>query len=199
MRKLTLMMDTTLDAKVARPDGNLDWFRNDAGIEDTRLSLLRSVDAMVFGRVAYELLAGFWPTASPEKHADMFTSAERAEEFIRLLNTIPKLVVSHGSPPLPWGPAQLIAGDDAVGVLRDLKAEEGRDLVLFAGAGLATTAIDANLVDDYRLMVHPIVLGKGLALFDQVQTERTLKLVDVTTFDCDVVELRYQPELAEPT
>lgn len=196
MRKLTLMMATTLDAKVAGPDGNLEWFRNDAGIEDTRLSLLHSVDAMIFGRVAYELLAGFWPTATPAAHADGFTSPERAEEFIHLLNTIPKIVVSHGRPPLPWGPAQSISGDDVVGAVRGLKAKEGRDLVLFAGAELATTAIDADLVDEYRLMVHPTVLGKGLPLFDQVRSERALELVDATTFGCGVVELRYRPELA---
>lgn len=194
MRKLTLMMNTTLDAKVAGTDGGLDWFLTDAGMEDAHLDVLRSVDAMIFGRVAYELLAEFWPTAGAASADDApggFTSPERADEFAHLLNTILKIVVSHTPPDLPWGPARSLSGDDVAGALRTLKAEDGRDLVLFAGAGLATTAMDADLVDEYRLMVHPTVLGKGLPLFDQVRTERNLDLMDVTTFDCGVVELCY--------
>lgn len=198
MRKLTLMINTTLDAKVASADGGLEWFRNEDGIELVRQDILHQVDAMIFGRVSYEQLAEFWPTAgaaSMDEAPGSFTTAERAEEFARLLNTIPKIVVSHTprSPEdLPWGPARSLHGDVA-GALRDLKAEEGRDLVAFAGAGLATTLVDADLVDEYRLLVHPIVLGKGLALFDHIHAERTLELLDVTRFDCGVVELRYRP------
>jgi dihydrofolate reductase len=64
VRKLTLMISTTLDARVAGPGRNLEWFRNDAGIEEARLAMLHSVDAMIFGRVTYEELAGFWPNAT---------------------------------------------------------------------------------------------------------------------------------------
>ena len=197
MRKLTLMMSTTLDAKVAGSAGSLDWFLVDEGIEEARLDVLRSIDAMIFGRVSYELLADFWPTAGAAAVDDGpggFTSPQRADEFAHLLNTIPKIVVSHAPPELRWGPARSMSGDDVVGAVRALKAEEGRDLVLFAGAELATTAIDADLVDEYRLMVHPIVLGKGLPLFDRIQAERTLELLDSTRFASGVVELRYRPQ-----
>lgn len=195
MRKLTLMINTTLDAKVASADGGLEWFRNEDDIELLRRDILHQVDAMIFGRVSYEQLAEFWPTAGAATMEDSpgsFTTAERAEEFARLLNTIPKLVVSHTPQDLPWGPARSIHGD-VVGALGALKAEEGRDLVAFAGAGLATTLIDADLVDEYRLLVHPIVLGKGLALFDRIGAERTLEPLDVIRYGSGVVELRYRP------
>lgn len=201
MRTLTLMMNTSIDAKVARPDGDLDWFLTDERHEDVLLALMRQVDAMLFGRVSYELLARYWPTAgaaTADEAPGGFTTAERANEFARLMNTIPKIVVSHTPHELPWGPAECIHGD-VVGALRKRKAEDGGDLVLFAGAGLATTLIDADLVDEYRLMVHPIVLGKGLPLFDRIGGERTLELLDAITFPSGVVQMRYKPAPAPAT
>jgi dihydrofolate reductase len=195
MRKITLMMNTTLDAKVARLDGDLEWFLTDARHEDELLAMLRQVDGMIFGRVSYDLLAGYWPTAGATTKDDApggFTSAERANEFAHLLNTIPKIVISHTPHDLPWGPARCIHGDVVEGV-RELKAEQGRDLVLFAGADLATTFIGAGLVDEYRLAVHPLVLGKGLPLFDRIPSEQPLELVDAITFASGVVQLRYRP------
>jgi dihydrofolate reductase len=195
MSKITLMMNTTIDAKVARPDGDLEWFLTDERHEDVLLALMRQVDAMLFGRVSYELLAQYWPTAgaaTADEAPGGFTSAERANEFARLMNTIPKIVVSHRPHELPWGPATSIHGD-VVGALRKMKDKDGGHLVLFAGADLATTLIDADLVDEYRLMVHPIVLGKGLPLFDRIGAERTLELLDVVAFPSGVVQLRYKP------
>jgi dihydrofolate reductase len=193
MRKIVLSMMLSLDGKTARPDGNLDWFLTDREFEDEMLSLLRSVDGMLFGRRSYELLADYWPTAdqpgAPEAPGG-FTSKERGRELARLMNTLPKLVVSTTLKQLPWGPARLIASDLA-GEIRRLKAESGKDLVLFAGAGLARTFMQLDLLDEWRLMLHPIALGAGLELFAPPLPERALRLLEARAFSSGVVLLRY--------
>lgn len=186
-------MMVSVDGKTARPDGSLDWFLTDRDFEDEMLSLFGNVDGMLFGRKSYQLLADYWPSADQPGAADApggFTSKERAREFTRLMNTIPKLVVSRTLEELPWGPARLLASDLA-GEVRRLKAESGKDLVLFAGAGLARTFVELDLLDEWRLMVHPIALGAGLDLFAPPLPERTLRLLETRTFSSGVVLLRY--------
>jgi dihydrofolate reductase len=195
VRTFTLMINTTLDAQVAGPGGDLEWFRSDEEVEAAHLDVLRSADAMVFGRVAYDELAAYWPTAGASTADDApggFSSDERADEFARLVNAVPKVVLTREPDrALPWGPARAIGGGDAAAALRGFKAEEGGDVVLFAGAQMAVTAIDAEVLDELRLFVHPIVLGKGVPLFGNLRQARTFELVSATTFPSKVVELRY--------
>lgn len=193
MRKVILSMMVSLDGKTARSDGNLDWFSTDRDFEDEMLSLLGSVDGMLFGRKSYQLLADYWPNADQPGAPDApggFTTKERAREFTRLMNTNLKLVVSTTLKQLPWGPARLISSDVA-GEVRRMKAAPGRDLVLFAGAGLARTFVELDLLDEWRLMVHPVALGAGLDLFAPPLPERTLRLLEARAFSSGVVLLRY--------
>jgi len=203
MRKLILSMMLSADGHTARPDGDLGWFLTDADFEDEMLGLLGSVDAMLFGRKSYQLLAEYWPSAaapgSPEAPGG-FTSRERAIEFARLMNTIPKLVISSERGALDWGPAQRI-GDDLAAEVRRLKNEPGRALVAFAGATAAQSLIRLDLVDEYRLMLHPILLGQGLPLFgarppEGSLPEQPLKLLGSRTFSSGVVLVRYARDRA---
>lgn len=198
MRKVILSMMLSLDGMTARPDGDLGWFLSDARFEDVMLSLLRSVDAMMFGRVSYQLLADFWPTAGTPTSPDApggFTSRERAAEFARLMNSIPKVVFSRTLSEAAWGPARLVRDNVGEEVAR-MKAGPGKDLVLFAGAGLAKTFMNLDLVDEYRLMVHPIVLARGIGLFDGLTSERRLKLLGVQAFPSGIVLLRHERDRA---
>jgi dihydrofolate reductase len=198
MRRMILSMMVSLDGLTARPDGDLGWFLSDARFEDEMLSLLRGVDAMMFGRVSYQLLADYWPKAGKPGSPDApggFTSEARANEFARLMNSIPKVVFSRTLPEATWGPATLVRENIAEEVAR-MKARPGKDLVLFAGAGLASTFMNLDLVDEFRLMVHPVVLGRGIALFDKVEAELPLKLLKADTFPSGVVLLRYERDRA---
>jgi dihydrofolate reductase len=194
MRKLNLSIMTSLDGHTARPNRDLEWFLTDPEFERDMLALLRSVDGMIFGRIAYEELAQFWPSAGTEEpgHAPGgFTSDANRIEFARLMNSIPKLVVSRTLKDLSWGPGRLIRGDLAAEVAK-LKAEPGRDLVLFAGAGIASSFIELDLFDEYRLYLHPLVLGRGLPLFHGVRSERPLELVQSKPYPCGVVCVEYR-------
>jgi dihydrofolate reductase len=191
-------MMLSADGHTARPDGDLGWFLSDADFEDEMLALLGSVDAMLFGRRSYLELAAFWPSAGDAGTADApggFTTRERAVEFARLMNTIPKLVLSTTLERLDWGPARRIGGDLAAEVRR-LKAEPGRDLVLFAGAVAAQSCMRLDLVDEYRLMLHPILLGNGLPLFGGASPEQPLRLLETKAFSSGVVLLRYARDRA---
>lgn len=193
MRKLILSMMVSLDNRVAGPDGDLEWFRTDGDFEVEMLELLRSVDGMLFGRVSYELLAAYWPTAgtTAEEAPGGFTSKERQIAFAERMNTLPKIVYSRTLSDSAWGPATVVRDVRAEDVMA-MKREPGKDLVLFAGATLVSAFVDLDVIDEYRLMVHPIVLGRGLPLFEGIAKERPLDPVRTKTFSSGVVLLQYE-------
>jgi dihydrofolate reductase len=183
MRQLILSMLISLDGFIAHPDGDLSWFRTGPAFDDEVLALLRSVDAMIFGRVAYQALATYWPSA-----AAIATSPQQ-REIADLMNAAPKVVASTTLHDPPWGPARVI-GSDLVGEITALKREPGKDLVAFAGARLARALIEPGLVDRYRFYVHPLVLGRGIRLLDGL-TERTLTLTSVRALPTGVAVVEY--------
>jgi dihydrofolate reductase len=193
MRRVILSIAISLDGYIARPDGNLDWFLSGDDFEVEMLALLRSVDAMLFGRVAYELLASYWPSAGTLAAGDApggFTSKEREREFARLMNEIPKVVFSKTLEKASWGPVTLVRENIAEEIAR-MKQQPGKDLVLFAGAGIASTFMNLDLLDEYRLVVHPIVLGQGIPLVKDVRQERNLKLMVAKPLTSGLVILQY--------
>jgi dihydrofolate reductase len=193
MRKLILSMMTSLDGCIATADGGLDWFLTDGEFELELMQLLRGVDGMIFGRVAYELLAQFWPTAgsSSDEAPGGFTSKERAIEFAQLMNSIPKIVYSRSLQQPHWGPVTIVREIDAAEIARQ-KRQPGKDLVLFAGGELASSFVKLDLFDEYRLMIHPIVVGNGMLLFRGLQQQLLgLKLQRARTFPSGVTLLHY--------
>jgi dihydrofolate reductase len=193
MRKLILSLMVSLDGAIARADGNLDWFLSDADFEEEMLGLLRNVDGMLFGRLSYELLAQYWPTAgsSAQQAPGGFSSTERELEFARLMNSIPKTVYSRTLQQADWGPVNIAKAVNAEEIAH-LKRSSGKDLVLFAGAQLASAFVKLDLIDEYRLMIHPIVLGNGIALFQGLTQERKLELRRTRIFPCGVALLQYE-------
>lgn len=194
MRNLILSMMVSLDGAIARADGNLDWFLSDAEFEDEMLALLDRVDGMLFGRISYELLSEYWPNAGMgnggESSPGGFSSPERERAFAERMNRIPKLVVSTTLDSADWGPSQIL-GEDLGRELRVLKGLPGKDLVLFAGARLASSCLELDLVDETRLVVHPILLGDGIRLTENLADERGFRLVRTRTFPCGVVLLEH--------
>lgn len=194
MSKLILSMMTSLDGHIARSDGNMDWFLTDAQLEEEMLTVLQSVRSMIFGRLSYELLAQYWPTAgtaAAQEAPGGFTSKQREVQFAQLMNAIPKVVCSRTLRDPPWGPVTVVRELNPEVVARQ-KREVDKDIVLFAGAQLARSFAELDLFDEYRLMVHPIVLGRGIRLFDALAQERTLRLQRQMTFPSGIVLLQYQ-------
>lgn len=193
MPKLILSMMVSLDNRIAGPDGNLDWFRTDAEFEQELLDLLRNVDGMIFGRVAYQLLSEYWPTAgtTSDQAPGGFTSKQVEIEFAGLMNSVPKIVYSRTLREASWGPVTIANRLDAADVARR-KREARKDLVLFAGGKLASAFAQLDLFDAYRLMIHPTIVGNGAPLFTGLTEARGLELKRTKTFASGVVLLEHE-------
>lgn len=183
-RKVILFNMVTLDGYMAGPGGNIDWHNVDEEFNQFAIAQLDEVGALLFGRVTYELMAGYWPT--PAAIADDFEVANK-------MNELPKVVFSRTMDNAAWQNTQLVKGD-AFETVSQLKQQPGKDLFVFGSADLAASLIEHGLVDEFRVMVNPVVLGRGLPLFQRIQQPLKLKLLKTKLFQNGNVLLYYQPE-----
>ncbi len=206
MRRLVLKMSMSLDGYVGGPTGEIDWIMRTldrdatAWIEQT----LWQAGAHVVGRRTYADMIGYWPTSTDPLAAPM--------------NAIPKIVFSRSGslalepttalsnatdaqhqagldttrPAAGWDDTRVLGADLAADI-EALKAEPGKDLIAHGGASFAQALVHHELIDEYRVVVHPVVLGSGLALFDGARPS-DLTLVDATTFPSGIQGLVYQPK-----
>ena len=186
MRKLILMMSVSVDGFIEGPDRELDWHMVDDELHSHFNEQLSGMGAFLHGRVTYELMAGFWPTADKDP-----SSTRPMVEFARIWRAMPKIVFSRTLQRVDWNTT--VVRDLVVEEIQELKAEPGGDLVL-GGADLAAAFMRHDLIDEYRLYVHPIVIGRGKPLFQPSDTRIKLRLADTRTFGNGVVLLRYQVE-----
>jgi dihydrofolate reductase len=177
----------SLDGYAVDRDGSLDFF---PGTEESRaadrdqLAFLDSVDAILLGRRTYELFVDFWPAAT----TDTEIIADR-------LNALPKLVFSNTLQAAPWGrwaPARVVRGD-AVAEVRRLKAQDGKDMILWGSLTLAHDLVAADLVDEYRLQVCPVLVGGGRRPFPDLARHARLERAAVRSYDSGVVAMHYVP------
>jgi dihydrofolate reductase len=182
MAEIFLSTQVSLDGYTAGPNGDLDWTEvSDDEVDELMAEQLRSIDAMIFGHTAYRLLAPYWQDGPTKRPVD--------REHTRLMNGATKLVLSRGEPELEWGPAARIGADLPAEMAR-LKAGNGRDIAVFAGAQAANALLP--FIDEVRLLVYPVLLGGGLPLF-QAQTGR-FRFVEARPFAASgAVQLRYRP------
>jgi dihydrofolate reductase len=183
MRRLFWQMNVTLDGFMEGPNRELDFT---AGFEDQDFDryatdMLKSIDGVLLGRRTYELFAGYWPSATGP-------DADR-------LNELPKTVFSRTLESVDWNNSRLVAANVAEEVAK-LKQEPGRDLALFGSADLASTFIRLDLIDEYRILVTPVVLGSGTPMFKHIDDRLDLKLLKATTWRSGIVALYYQPRSA---
>jgi dihydrofolate reductase len=154
------------------------FFSEDVG--KYKLDEVFATDALLLGRVTYEGFAAAWPSRSdPDGFADRF-------------NNLPKHVVSSTLKELSWNNSHLIEGDLGEEV-RKLKGQPGQDVVIHGSAMLVNSLLQLGLIDEYRLMVFPLVRGGGKRLFHDGADTKTLALVDTKTFSSGVVVLTYAP------
>jgi dihydrofolate reductase len=192
MRRLVLKMSISIDGFVAGPHGEVDWmFRSrDAAahrwVEDT----LWQAGLHVMGSRTFLAMAGYWPTSGEALAAPM--------------NEIPKAVFTRqasfdapSSVAPGWAEAEVVRGELAAEMMR-LKQQPGRDILAHGGADFAQSLAAAGLIDEYRLLVHPVALGKGLPLFGQLAQPLDLELCATTLFRSGVAALVYHPAPPRP-
>lgn len=143
---------------------------------------VRGASAVLMGRLIYEIFAAYWPTVTDE-----------ADEIARALNGLPKYVASTTLEEAEWDGTTLIRSDVAEEVAR-LKEQPGRDILVIGSSALAQTLMRNDLVDEYRLWLHPVVLGSGKRLFREGAPKTTLRLVESRMSVSGLAILTYQPD-----
>jgi dihydrofolate reductase len=177
MSKIILSMMVSVDGYTEGPDHDLSWHVWDGEMTTYMIDFFSTVDTFIYGRRSYELMLGYWPS--------------QTDEFARIMNVTPKIVFSNTLEKVKWN--SVLAKGRVADEIKALKARSDKDKVLFAGADLASTFISGDLIDEYRLIVNPVVLGKGTPLFKETQ-RLPLRLVETKTFSCGNILLRYLPQ-----
>jgi dihydrofolate reductase len=184
MRSVTYSMSVSLDGYIVGPDGDFDWTAPDEEVFRFVTDEIREVGVHLLGRRLYETML-YWETA------DQDASLDDAElEWAALWKPLPKVVFSTTLSEVQ-GNARLASGGLAEEIER-LRAEAGDGEIAIGGATLAAEAATLGLIDEYREMVHPVLVGGGIPFFPQRERRVDLELVETRTFSSRVVFLRYR-------
>jgi dihydrofolate reductase len=185
MRRIIVSEMVTLDGFFAGPNGETDWHMADEEYERYSLGFLESVDTLLFGRVTYQMMADYWPAAAAKGlHTKVHADVARA------MNEIQKVVYSSTLKAAPWNNSLLLKKVVAEEVM-GMKLADGKDIAVFGSGQLASELTRLGLVDEYRFIVNPIVLGKGRPLFTGLEGALRLELDSIKDFRSGVVALSY--------
>lgn len=184
MRKLIYSFNVSLDGYIADRDGDLSWGRPDTELHQAHNDMAREAGTFIYGRRMYELMAAYWPTADTDPEVEPVVA-----DFARVWRETPKVVFSSTLDEVGHN-SRLVTGDLGTELTR-LKALDGGDLMI-GGAQLAAGAIRVGLVDEYRMFVHPIVLGGGRPYFPTLDAPIPLRLAETRRFDSGVIMLTHE-------
>ncbi|WP_028800204.1 dihydrofolate reductase family protein [Streptomyces sp. 142MFCol3.1] len=184
MRSVTYSMNVSLDGYIVGPDGDFDWTGPDEEIFRSWIDEIREVGVHLLGRRLYETML-YWETADEDPSLDDSTL-----EWAALWKPLPKVVFSRTLSAVQ-GNARLATGGLA-GEIERLRAEPGEGDIAIGGATLAAEAAALDLIDEYRIRVHPVLVGGGIPFFPQHERRADLELVETRTFSSRVVCLHYR-------
>jgi dihydrofolate reductase len=188
MRKLVLTEWISADGYTAGPDNDMSFvgesFDDEMGQYES--DILDRGDTLVLGRVTYESFAGSWPHVPDNPNA-----SEAEKDYARRLNSMRKIVFSRSLGSADWNNSTLERQIDA-DAIRRLKQADGKDVLIYGSAKLVQQLTALDLIDEYQLLVHPVLLGGGSRLFGELDARRRLKLVSARPFASGVVLLTYQ-------
>ena len=183
MRKLSVFNLVTLDGYISGAGGDISWHRVDNEFQRYAEKNSNSGNTLLFGRVTYEMMAGYWP--SPEALKDDPIIAQG-------MNRSPKIVFSRTLNKADWANTRLVKGD-LLAEVRKLKKQSGKGLTILGSASIVAQLAQAGLIDEYQLLLNPVILGKGRTMFEGVEGKPTLKLTSTRTFGNGNVLLCYEP------
>ena len=184
MRKIIAGTHITLDGILSGPSGDennmISWAM--PGVQDSTpdfQEFLSSSGTILLGRETYEGLARFWPTATGE--------------FADLMNHTPKIVFSTTLSKAEWGAFDNISliNKDVEAEVKRLKEQDGKDMIMFASSKLVQSFTNAELIDEYRIVVHPVILGRGKRLFDNIKARHDIKLESARPYKSGAILLHY--------
>jgi len=188
MRKIVASEFYTLDGLMSDPKDEMDWvlsiFSEDVGkYED---DLYKQMDTLLLGRVTYKIFESYWPQAATNP------STPKGEiEMAHKINNITKIVFSKTLPKVEWKNSRLIKEINPEEIMK-MKQQKGKDMLIVGSANIVQQFTNLGLIDEYHLLVHPVVLGNGKPLFNNISERQNLKLVKTKTFRSGVIGLYYE-------
>jgi dihydrofolate reductase len=187
MRKLAVFNQVSLDGYFTDAKGDMSWAHKDPQDSEWNTFVVENAKGggvLVFGRVTYELMASFWPTP---------TAAEQMPDVAERMNHLPKVVFSKTLDKASWTNTKLVKGNIAA-EMRKMKQEPGRDMVILGSGSIVSQLAQEGLIDEYQIVVNPIVLGAGRTMFEGIKQKMTLKLTRMRAFGNGNVSLCYEPK-----
>jgi dihydrofolate reductase len=190
MRKIITSTWVTLDGYIAGPNGEMDWVAEhyDDAMAAYETEIVSQADTLLLGRVTYQSFAGSWPHVP-----DNPSASEGEKAYARALNAMRKMVFSRTLESVEWNNSTL-RKELVPEELEQLKQEPGRDMLIYGSASIIQTLTNHSLIDEYQVLVHPLLLGGGKPLFQNIGHQVKLKLVNTKTHPSGVVVLSYQPK-----
>lgn len=185
MRKIISFMHISLDGFVAGPNGELNWAKVDEELFDYVGKRISKSDTALYGRVTYEMMEGYWPTA-----ADHPNASKHDIEHSKWYKNVHKIVLSNTLTEADLTNISVI-NDSLADRLNEIKQQEGEDILLFGSPTATRTLIEQKLIDGYWLFLNPVILGQGIPLFVDTKNKTELKLLNTRQFDSGVTELNY--------
>ena len=191
MRKVVVSMNVTLDGFMSGSNCELDWhFKSwTREMADLLYEQLSKADTIILGRITFNAMAAYWPI----KAMDLSFPREDLA-FANLMNSYTKLVFSKTHTISQWNNSKLLTGEPADEILK-LKQKKGKDIIIYGSGKIVNCLAKSRLIDEYRLWVHPVFLGKGKLLFKNLEKEYRMKLFKTKTFSSGVVILYYKSHL----
>lgn len=184
MRRIIWLMSVSVDGYMEGPNHDLSWHMVDDEVHRHLNGWLGGAGGFLEGRVMYELMADFWPTADQDPNATPVVA-----EFARIWRDVPKVVYSRTLERADWNAT--VVHDVVPADVLALKAQPGGDLVL-GGAQLGAEFARHDLIDEYRIYIHPVVIGRGTQMLRPSDARVPLRLAETHTFSNGVVMLRYE-------
>lgn len=186
MRKLILFMHTSLDGFVAGPQGEMDWIHVDESIFDLVGNRIAETDTALYGRVTYQMMEGYWPTAAdqpnPSKHDLEHSKWYKAAAKVVLSKSLQGQVL----------PNTTIISENLAEHIQNLKQQPGSEILIFGSPSAAHALMALDLIDGYWLFQNPVLLGNGIPLFTKLENKQPLKLISSHVFPSGVVALNYE-------
>ncbi len=188
MRKIISFMHISLDGFVAGPNGEMNWIKVDQEIFDYVGKRISEGDTALYGRVTYQMMENYWPTA-----ADKPTASRHDIEHSKWYSKVHKVVLSKTMKDAERTNTKIIS-DNLTERINEIKQSPNggnQDILLFGSPTATHSLIQLNLIDGYWLFVNPVILGQGIPLFTNIKEKVNLKLLSTRQFTCGVTELNY--------
>ncbi len=181
-------MHISLDGYAAGIKGEMGWIHVDEEIFDYAAQRTNESDTALYGRVTYEMMENYWPTAAEKPNA-----SKHDKEHSAWYNAVNKVILSKSMQGVKLKNTTIIS-DDIEKHITDLKQKEGKEIIIFGSPSAAHSLMQFDLIDDYWLFVNPALLGSGIPVFENISQIQKLKLIASHTFSSGVVCLHYERE-----